>query len=156
MIRLFGNATSTKRLQELRRLALFVDLNTREMKVVDDLMHERRYLRDEVVFDAGEEGQAIYFVLEGRVTICPQGEPENQIASLGRGDSFGELALIDDAPRVAQARAAEDCVLMVLSRGDFLGLMQSHALISSKIALQLARQLSARLRASVRNDGVSV
>ena len=52
----------------------------------------------------------------------------------------------NNAPRSAQARAAEDCTLLVLFRGDFMGLMESHGLIASKIAMQLARYLGARLR----------
>ena len=73
------------------------------------------------------------------------------IATLERGTFFGELALPDDAPRSAQARAAENCTLAVFFRGDFLNLMHSHALIASKIALQLARHLGVRLRGAVHN-----
>ena len=131
---------------ELRKLSLFVDLNSREMKIVNGFMHQRRYLKDEVVFDAGEEGQAIYFILEGKVLVCPQGQSEKPIAVLEQGNFFGELALLDGDPRGAQVRAAENSTLAVFFRGDFLGLMQSHALIASKIALQLARHLGLRLR----------
>ena len=145
---LFTSSTSDKRLKEVGGLFLFVDLSPREMKIVDGCMHERSYLRDEVIFDEGEEGQAIYFILEGRVKICRHGLSDSPIAELGRGDFFGELALLDNAPRMAQARAAENCSLAVFFRGDFLALMHSHALIASKIALQLARHLGVRLRAS--------
>jgi CRP-like cAMP-binding protein len=60
--------------------------------------------------------------------------------------------LLDSAPRAAQARAADNCTLAVFFRGDFLSLMVSHALIASKIALQLARHLGVRLRTVVRSD----
>lgn len=144
----FTSSTSEKRLKEVGALFLFVDLSPREMKIVDAFMHERRYLRDEVIFDEGEEGQAIYFILEGQVRICRHGQSDAPIAELGQGDFFGELALLDSAPRMAQARAAENSLLAVFFRGDFLGLMHSHALIASKIALQLARHLGVRLRGS--------
>ena len=79
--------------------------------------------------------------------ICRQGEPETgQITEIDAGVAFGELALLDDAPRAAQARAAEDCVLASLSRGDFESLLDTHAVIASKIPLQLARQLGRQLR----------
>lgn len=149
MLSLFASNTPTQRLQELGKLSLFVDLTTREMKIVNGFMHERSYLQGEIVFDEDEEGQAIYFVLDGQVLICPQGQAENPIARLDRGNFFGELALLDDAPRSAQARAAENCTLAVFFRGDFLGLMQSHAVIASKIALQLARHLGVRLRGAM-------
>ena len=152
MLNISHAANLSKRLQELKKMSLFVELTQREMKIVDGFMHERSYLKDEVIFDEGEDGQAIYVVLEGKVRICHQGQADRPIALLEGGNFFGELALLDDAPRAAQARAAEDCTLVVLFRGDFSNLMLAHALIASKIALQLARHLGARLRAVVRND----
>ncbi len=135
---------------------MFVDLNAREMKIVVGFMHERTYLKDEVIFDEGEEGQALYFILDGKVLICPQGQAGKPIATLESGNFFGELALLDDAPRAAQARAAENCTLVAFFRGDFMGLMHSHALIASKIALQLARHLGVRLRGAVRSEQAHV
>ena len=139
----------TPRLQALGSLRLFIDLSPRELGILAGFMHDRRYQRDEVVFDEGEEGQAIYFILAGEVAIVHADDVARPIAVLGAGDFFGELALLDDSPRTAQARAASDCEIVVLFRGDFLGLMQAHAQIASKIALQLARHLGSRLRASV-------
>ncbi|MBL8339442.1 MAG: cyclic nucleotide-binding domain-containing protein [Rhodoferax sp.] len=152
MLKIFQNRTLPKRLRELNKMGLFAELSRREVRVVDGFMHERTYLKDEVIFDEGEQGEAFYLVLEGAVLICRQGQSETPIATLDAGQFFGELALLDDAPRSAQARAAQDCTLLVLFRGDFLGLMQSHSLIASKIAIQLARHLGARLRASARGD----
>ncbi len=152
MLKLFQNRTPSKRLRELHKMGLFTELSRREVRVVDGFMHERNYLKDEVIFDEGEQGEAFYLVLEGQVLICRQGQMDEPIATLDAGQFFGELALLDDAPRSAQARAAEDCTLLVLFRGDFLGLMLSHSLIASKIAMQLARYLGARLRVSARGD----
>jgi CRP-like cAMP-binding protein len=152
MLNIFDHSNLPKRLRELKKMSLFVELTRREMKIVDGFMHERHYLKEEVIFDEGEEGQAIYIILEGKVLICHQGQADKPIATLESGNFFGELALLDDAPRAAQARAAEDCTLVVLFRGDFMNLMLSHALIASKIALQLARHLGARLRTVVRSD----
>ncbi len=146
MLSIFAKKPFPNRLRELKRMSLFADLSMRELKVVDGFMHERNYLEKEVIFDEGETGEAFYVVLHGQVLICRQGQVENPIATLESGRFFGELALLDDAPRSAQARAAENCTLLVLFRGDFLGLMLSHGLIASKIAMQLARHLGSRLR----------
>ena len=147
-LKLFENRAQSDRMRELKKMFLFSELSRREIGVVHGFMHERNYLRGEVVFDEGEKGEAFYIVLTGSVLICRQGQVDNPIATLGSGKFFGELALLDDAPRSAQVRAAEGCTLLVLFRGDFLGLMQSHGLIASKIAIQLARHLGARLRAA--------
>ena len=134
-------------LERLRSLSLFSDLTTTELAIVDHLLHERDYLAGEVIFDEGEVGQTIYFLLAGEVTICRQGRPENgQLAWLGPGEFFGELGLLEDSIRTAQARADTDCRLLVLCRDDFTGLMESHLRIAHKIGRQLLRHLGQRLR----------
>jgi CRP-like cAMP-binding protein len=126
---------------------LFSDLTPRELGIVDTLLHEREYLAGEVIFDEGEVGQTIYFLLEGEVTICRQGRPDDgQLARLGPGEFFGELALLDDSIRTAQARAATDSRLLVLFRDDFAGLMDSHLRVAHNIGRQLLRHLGQRLR----------
>ena len=144
---MFLSKKEAPRLRVVRQLPLFATLSRRELRVVDSLLHERRYLKGEIIFDAGEHGQALYVIVEGRVLICRQGQPDaGRIAELDSGLVFGELALLDSAPRAAQARAAEDCVLASLSRTDFESLLDTHAIAASKIALQLARQLGRQLR----------
>jgi CRP-like cAMP-binding protein len=134
------------RITQVRQLGLFATLRPRELRVIDGLLHEREYLQGEVIFDAGEEGQALYVVLRGRILICRQGEPETgRIAEIPPGALFGELALLDGVPRTAQARALEHSVVVALSRADFNGLIETHAGIASKIALQLARDLGQKL-----------
>lgn len=87
------------------------------------------------------------------MVICHPGAANRPIAELGAGDFFGELALLDDSPRSAQALAGEATEAAVLFRGDFERLMQSHAPIASQIAMQLARHLGQRLRAMVAGAG---
>ena len=137
----------TPRLQRLKSSALFGSLKPVELKIVDGLMHERRYLQDEIVFDQGEEGQALYLVMSGKVRISrirPEGP--QVVAELGPGSFFGDLALLDDSPRSAQAQAMEPCELAVFFRADFLGLMETDAVIGHKISLALARHVGRRLR----------
>ncbi len=134
-------------LERLRRLSLFSDLTLSELAIVDAVLHERDYAKREVIFDEGEVGQTIYFVLEGEVKICRQGRPDDgQLALLGAGEFFSELGLLDDSVRTAQARAATDCRLLVLFRDDFSGLMDSHLRVAHTIGRQLLRHMGQRLR----------
>jgi CRP-like cAMP-binding protein len=134
----------------LREISLFAELSTGELRTVDGLLHQRTYIQDEIVFDEGEKGQAIYFILQGKVLVCRQGRPlDGVIAEISAGECFGELALLDDVPRMAQVRAAESCTLAVLFRNDFLNLLQTHSVVSSKLSLQLARLIGSRLRGAV-------
>ena len=170
MVNPFRPRTTTPRLERLRNLSLFVNLTPAELRIVDGLLHERDYLAGEVIFDEGEEGQAIYIVASGEVLISrqEQGAPgraaqldlneppafhprrrqgdTGRLAQLGPGTFFGELALLDNSPRSAQARAATGCQLIVFFRDDFVGLLDTHARIASKISRELARYLGARMR----------
>ncbi len=170
MVKLFGLNKSSPRLERLHNLSLFVNLTPAELRIVDGLLHERSYLEGEVIFDEGEEGQAIYIVASGEVLISRQEQGDanhaaqpaaneraasaprrrqgdsGRVAQLGPGTFFGELALLDDSPRSAQARAATSCQLIVFFRDDFVGLLDTHARIASKISRQLACHLGARVR----------
>ncbi len=173
MVKLFGSSKSSPRLERLHSLSLFVNLTPAELRIVDGLLHERSYLPGEVIFDEGEEGQAIYIIASGEVLISRRdaGEagraPQNgggdvprrrqsdsgRVAQLGPGTFFGELALLDNSPRSAEARAASACQLIVFFRDDFVGLLDTHARIASKISRQLACHLGARMRSMARAMG---
>lgn len=131
-------------LSALRKVPIFSDLSTHELNTIDDLLHIRRYIKNEVIFDEQEEGQAIYFVLSGNVLISKQ-EKSIPIASLDSGQFFGERALLESAPRVAQATAQKDCVLAVLFRDDFLNLLRTHPKIAQKISLHCSLRINTQL-----------
>jgi CRP/FNR family cyclic AMP-dependent transcriptional regulator len=141
------------RLQLLKSVVLFKDLSFRELAMVDDLLHERRYLADEVIFDEGEEGQGLFVVLQGRVKITVPNRSPAFLLEFGPGSFFGEVALLDQSVRTAQARALEDTHIVALFRAEFLSLLQTHSAIASHISFELARVLAARLRQAVLHDG---
>lgn len=141
----FGRRTPAA-YHRLGKTFLFAGLTRRQLKIVDALLHERRYLAGEVVFDLGEEGQALYILLAGRVAIYHPAQGDAPVAELEAGEFFGEMALLDNAQRSAQVRALADSQVAVLFRGDFEKLMESHAELASLIAMQLARHLGNRLR----------
>ena len=147
MFGLFKSPALSPRLLRLKDSALFDSLTPLELKIIDGLMHERRYLADEIIFDEGEEGQALYLVTAGRVIISRQlGTGREVVAELSPGSFFGDLALLDNAPRNAQTRALENCELAVFFRADFMGLMETDPVIGYKISLALARHVGRRLR----------
>ena len=149
---LFGSpATRNPRLQLLKNVVLFKDLSMRDLAMVDSLMHEREYLAEEVIFDEGEEGQGLFVVLSGRVKITLPDDVDRVLIELGPGAFFGEVALLDQSVRSAQARAIEDARIVVLFRAEFYSLLQTHSSIASRISFQLARVLAARLRQTVIN-----
>jgi CRP/FNR family cyclic AMP-dependent transcriptional regulator len=149
---LFGfPSTRDPRLQLLKNVVLFKDLNMRDLAMVNSLMHQRSYLADEVIFDEGEEGQGLFVVLSGRVKITLPASIDTVLIELGPGAFFGEVALLDQSVRTAQARAIEDVEIVALFRAEFYSLLETHSGIASRISFQLAKVLAARLRQTVLN-----
>jgi CRP-like cAMP-binding protein len=149
---LFGlTPTHNPRLQLLKNVVLFKDLSMRDLAMVDSLMHERHYLAEEVIFDEGEEGQGLFVVLSGRVKITLPAGVNAALIELGPGAFFGEVALLDQSLRTAQARAIDDTRIAALFRADFYSLLKTHSAIASHISFQLAKVLAARLRHAVGN-----
>jgi CRP-like cAMP-binding protein len=138
-----------ERIARLKDVPLFATLDSRELATVGRFLHDREFQPGEVIFDEGEEGQALYIIYAGGVTIVRRESPDIALADLGPGDFFGDLALIDDAPRAAQARAASECVLGVLFRGDFQDMLDTDPRTGSRLYKQLARHVSHLLRETV-------
>lgn len=103
---------------------------------VDDVA---RFAAGEVIFSAGDGGDCMYVVRSGTVTIEADGLPVEQV---GPGGIFGELALIDSAPRSATATATTTCELVAVNERAFL----FHVSQTPFFALNVMRVLSERLR----------
>ncbi len=104
----------------------------------------RTYRRGETIVEQGEPGDAFYVIVKGRVAVAivaPDGR-EVVLNSLGEGDHFGEMALLDDAPRSASVIAQEKSELAILSRNVFFDLLKSNFLLTRG----LLGAFSARLR----------
>jgi CRP-like cAMP-binding protein len=99
-----------------------------EKKLLDSLaggMGEQakaRYEKGKVIMVAGQTGALMYVVLEGRVAISIRGA---LVQYVGPGGVFGEMALVDQSPRSANASAETDCVLLGINRHVFLNLVKS-------------------------------
>jgi CRP/FNR family transcriptional regulator, cyclic AMP receptor protein len=81
-----------------------------------------RYERNKIIMVAGQTGAFMYIVLEGRVAISIRGAVVERV---GPGGAFGEMALVDQSPRSANAAAETDCALLAINRNVFLNLVKS-------------------------------
>lgn len=136
--------------QSLKSFVLFQNLNAKELARLSALLHYRSYLKGEIVFDEGEEGQGLFLVSSGTVEISGKGSFfANHSILINPGEFFGEIALLENVPRSAQARAVEETQLISLFRTDFFNLLETDGKIAAKISLQLARYLSKRLKETI-------
>ena len=128
----------------LRQVPLFESLDNEAAGELCNLLNSLDRKAGAVLFRAGDEGDAMYLIERGKVRICvrtTQGH-ELTLTELGRGDFFGEMALLDGQRRSADAVVAEDARLAVLSREHFLSFVRS----SPNLALELLTALANRLR----------
>ena len=132
-------------LQVLGQVPIFENLTPKELKDLARLTHERSYKANEPVFKKLAPGEGMYVILKGTVEIKDP-DSNTTFATLGSGDFFGELALLDEEPRSAMAVATEASELIGFFRTDLLTLMKRGPELGNKILLNLSRVLGERLR----------
>ena len=134
------------RLQLLAKVPLFSGLSQRQLGKLLIKLFERNYQSGETIFVQGEAGKALFIVLSGKVSIFrDHNETEELLATLGAGGYFGELALIDDQPRFAGARADEPTGLLILYKSDFDDLTEGQT-IAIKVMNNLLHTLAGYIR----------
>jgi len=144
---LFRTAPDEPRIQELKELSLFKGLTARELRELDELLHERSYQKEEIIFDEGDTGLGLFIIVNGRVKICSSHSALQQLApELGPGEFFGELSLFDEAARTARAVAIEPTEVVALFRTEFFSLLERNRSIGSKILFELSRTVCQRSR----------
>jgi CRP-like cAMP-binding protein len=85
--------------------------------MADTILQRRTFETGQKIFDQGQEGDHAYLVQSGRIEIVKVIEDREEVLdTIGEGGMFGEMALIDDQPRMAMARAAEMTTLIIISR----------------------------------------
>jgi len=129
----------------LRHVPLFESLDDEAAAELCHLLESLDCKAGTALFRAGDQGDAMYIIERGKVRICVRASDGKEVTltELGRGDFFGEMALLDDGQRrSADAVVAEEARLAVLSREHFLSFMRS----SPDIALEMLTALANRLR----------
>lgn len=135
-------------LQLLGRINLFSGLQPAYLRHIANLGLEESYDAGALIFAEGAQGDKVYLILSGAVRISRQvpGMGEEALAVLRAGTYFGEMALIDDFPRSADARAHEACRLFVIRKEDLEDLLFVDRDLAYDLLWSFVRTLSSRLR----------
>ncbi len=114
---------------------------------MDELLHERTYEKDEVIFDEGDLGLGVFIIVSGRVrAISRHALPAELSLEFCCGDFFGELSLFDEAPRTAKVVAVDHARVMAFFRTELTALLERDRDIAAKVLYELARTVSRRSR----------
>ena len=137
-------------LEILAQIDLFSGLPTGHLRRVVDIGVEEQYKASATIFAEGSPGNKFYLIVEGAVRISRfvAGMGEEALAILRAGSYFGEMSLIDDAPRSATAVCHERCRLFVVHRKDLEDLLFVDRDLAYELLWNWVRTLSRRLRAA--------
>jgi CRP-like cAMP-binding protein len=130
-------------IESLRQCALFHVADDAALAQLAGRLRQRRFRRNEVIFHQGDPGDSLHIVDDGSVKITlpsPEGE-EAIIATLRQGGFFGELALLDGAPRSATAVALEPTTTLALPRDAFMELLDQDQGLRDALLAGLAHEL---------------
>lgn len=129
--------------EAFRKFPLFNDLSDQELRAVASLARPREYGKGEVIIHADASGDVFCLIEEGKVKvtmISPDGK-EIILSTFGAGEFFGEMAILDDAPRSATVVAMEALRVQTIFKDDFLNLLRENFGITRKILAELSVRL---------------
>ncbi len=127
----------------LTAIPFFAGLDPSALERVAAGMRSRRFRRGEVIFHVGDPGDALFVIVSGEVKISLPSETGDEaiLATLHEGDVFGELALLDGAPRSASAVALTATETVVLPRDRFRELIATEARVRDALLASIAAEL---------------
>lgn len=140
--------TSSKVLSAVSQIPIFDSLGGDEIGLLVKHMGYCKAAAGEIVFEEGEDGDHVCFVVSGALAVLKRVDEAGQVAltTLKKGRSFGEMAMIDKLKRSATVRAKVDTNMLVMSRKQFDYVLSSHPAMGIKILKGIAVMLSQNLR----------
>ena len=137
-----------ERIAQLAKVPLFAGLTPGALELISKVATEESHAMGTKIFQHGDPGDKLYIILDGKVRISRDvpGMGEEALAVLGPGAVFGEMALLDEAPRSADARVHERCRLLALPKDAFEDLLFLHKDLAYEVLWSVIRMLTGRLR----------
>jgi len=137
-------AAKNRKLDVLSAVLLFSGCNRKELARIASLATEVDVPAGKVLAREGSAGREFYVILDGKASVSIGGR---DVATLGPGDFFGEMALLDQGPRVATVTADSSMEVAVLDPREFSTLIEEHPGVARKILKGLAQRLRESERA---------
>lgn len=131
-------------LKLLKEIPILSDLKDEEILEIYNISSIKKYEKDEIVLMQHEPGDSLFILLRGKVKVVLFSKDGKEVilSTLGAGDYFGEMSLLDGKPRSASVIASENSEFAILKRDNFIKLIKNYP----NIALKLLSEFSNRLR----------
>lgn len=149
-----AEAVEREHVDELvREIPFFGHLTPEQEKALARIGRTKRLAAGETVFRQGDAGNALYIVVDGRVRIVrSDAAGERELATVGKGGAFGELALIDGKPRAATATVVDDARFFLIERADYLRLLSSSPRMLAEVLVGLVDYVRRNMERSTGAD----
>jgi serine/threonine protein phosphatase PrpC len=144
------------KIETIRNMPIFKYLTYKELVKIMSITQVVEVKNGEEIIKDGDKGEELFIILNGTVDVH---KGDTQIVTLKDGDHFGEMALIDKAPRSADVTASSDGKLLMISRNYFFEIIRKESVLASKLLWSFLQVLSDRLRksnqdaAALKDDG---
>ena len=127
----------------LRSVPLFASFSEEPLRLLATVVTRRSVTRGTIIMAAGDPTDSLYIVLSGRLKVMMSDADGKEVilTILGPGEFFGEMGLIDDAPRSASVVAIEACELLAINRRDFKKCLAENFEMSMAVMRGLVRRL---------------
>ena len=132
----------------LKRIQIFDGLSNRELRNFARISYQRTYAENETIVIEGQDSAGMYVILDGTVKVTRKVEDDSIITlkTLEDGTFFGDVGLLDNAPRTATVTAIRSSRIIGFFRPELLTLIESDPKLASKVIFVLAKVLASRLR----------
>lgn len=147
-LKLFSRKKEVDILKLLADTPVFHDLSHRELKMVKKIVKIKNYKKDEIIFRKSDPGLGMHIIYKGSVEITVKKDNKEVVtlAELGEKNFFGDVSLLDESLRSANAIAREDTILVELYRPDFLDMLHTKPKTGVKMLYSLSKIIVQRLR----------
>lgn len=140
----------------LKQSDIFFQFTPTQLELVANICQEATYQKDDLIFRENSSSKELYVIIQGEVDIVvdpslvgttEDGMENKTIATMRRGQSFGEVALVDEGLRSASARAAQkDTRLLIISRDRLIMLCETYPQLGYRLMYNLAADLAMKIR----------
>ena len=131
-------ARKDSKLDHLAQVRLFRACSRKELTTIGRASDEVRVAGGKTIVEEGQTGHEFFLILDGNASVLRKGR---KVATLGPGDYFGELALLDRGPRNATVKADGDMEILVLGQREFSGVLDEVPTIAHKLLASMATRL---------------
>ena len=135
---MYNCAVAAAPVDTLKNVPLFAGLDNKELLQIASSMRERKFKAGDTVTQEGAGGVGFFVVEEGQADVSIGGESKG---SVGPGDYFGEIALINESPRTATLTARTDMLCYGMTPWDFRPLVESNSTIAWKLLTAMAEKM---------------